>query len=843
MRAYISMAMIAIVAIGSPVNADDSEEAFRAVLKKHCVDCHGPDTQENDLRLDSLPLRNLDAEQVKTWQMALKMISTGEMPPDDDLALAASDVVLVKGFLKPMILREAARVSPKEVVLRRLNKEQYRNSLRDLLGIDVTVEDPAAGLPPDEVAAGFDNVGSALTLSPLHVQAYLEAAELAVSQWEAQALAEPNSFRFKVPSEPDEKKPIRFNQTLQTDDYIDLFTSAWTNRRFKTMVFPASKPANRLWPHAGRYRITVDVEAINTNNKAGYDLIKQLGLDHEPDPEHTPQFGFFLRRPLRSITPNIDQRVATFEIPHGQRKKMTAEAWLPGGMYTLAINFDTGPRFEFGQTAARFFVNREGMLERPNKKSFRNPDDYETAIGEYDKAKNARDEFVKGFRKSKDLDLKQKVMSYVTSSPLPRLRFHSIVIEGPLPNSNSPTKEFFENVQRDEKLLRDSLRRFASHAFRRPVTEQELAPYVEYAKANDYRSTIKALLCSPNFIYMRENPGALEPFALASRLSYFLWNSKPDNTLLQHAIKGDLGNPEVLKAEVSRMLADKKAASFVSRFVHQWLALENIQDMPAAKSYVYYHDLFVDDLMIEETNHFIRDMLANNAPVDDIFHADYTFMNSALAKHYGRSDVKGFEFKRVSLKSDPNRRGLLGQGAILTTSANGIDTSPVVRGIWVLDKLLGTPPSPPPDDVEVIEPDTRGTKTLREMYAAHRTNESCNRCHKNIDPLGFALENFDPVGKWRDRYETGIKVEPYGQMPGGERFDNIHGLRQLLKDDKVDLLAKNLLVRLMTCATGRELSVADDAELEQILASHKATGYRLRDLVTAVVTSKVFLNK
>ena len=202
MRAFSPILLITLFAFAGAAPAADTESSFRAVLKKHCVMCHGPDTQEGEVRLDTLPLTNLDAGQVKVWKTALKLVASGEMPPKEELRLPRTTAAAIQRFLQPMIAREAARLSPDEVVLRRLNKEQYRNSLRDLLGIDVTVEDPAAGLPPDEVASGFDNIGSALTMSPLHVKAYFEAAEQAVAGWEARAAAVPNSFRFKVPFRP-----------------------------------------------------------------------------------------------------------------------------------------------------------------------------------------------------------------------------------------------------------------------------------------------------------------------------------------------------------------------------------------------------------------------------------------------------------------------------------------------------------------------------------------------------------------------------------------------------------------------------------------------------------------
>ncbi|MEM7601078.1 MAG: DUF1592 domain-containing protein, partial [Verrucomicrobiota bacterium] len=354
---------------------------------------------------------------------------------------------------------------------------------------------------------------------------------------------------------------------------------------------------------------------------------------------------------------------------------------------------------------------------------------------------------------------------------------------------------------------------------------------------------LKALLCSPSFLYFSETNDQLDGYALANRLSYFLWNSMPDEPLFALAAEGKLSSPKVLREEANRMLQDEKAESFLTRFTYQWLGLANMDDMPASGEYVYYHDFFVRDLFKEETRLFFESLLKTNAPAADLVHADYTFMNAPLARYYGVEGVTGGAFEKVSLTAMPRRRGLLGQGSVLTTSANGIDTSPVVRGIWMLEHLLGTPPSPPPPDVEVLEPDTRGTVSIRDMYAAHREDASCNRCHEDIDPLGFALENFDPVGQWRDIYEGGLEVDSWGQMPDGQKFEDVISFRELLDEKQVRLIAHHLLDRFLLCATGREMSVTDQEEIETILNNAQGDGYRLGDLLEATITSQAFLNK
>lgn len=815
---------------------------FKAFLDQHCVQCHGPDKQKGDLRLDTLSFSNMTAEELEKWHEAIEQVTEFDMPPDDDLALSDEEIAQFTGFLNPRIETALAAASREQVILRRLNKEQYGNTVRDLFGINVTVEDPARQLPPDEKSHGFDNLGAALTISDLHLDAYLSAADEVVRRWAARAEAVPDSFRIEVPSPPDAKRKQGYGRgTPHTDESFDLMHSAWTNRRFKTFTFDARATEQQLVPGDGIYRITVDAEAMHTDNPTGAKILEKLKMDWRPDPSHTPQFGFFLRRPSRSITPNIDQRVATFELDHGERKEMTQEVFLPGGLYTFAINFDTGPRFDPAQTASRLWALKEtgGDVVRedvPEKSSNYGVTTFSES--DFEEKYSLAMESLK-----RNTGPAEEIKEYIASLPLPRIRFHSVIIEGPLADPNAPTPNYLSRLDEDADFQAEELKRFATKIFRRPLTDDELAPYQAYAQEKGFQATLKALLCSPSFLYLEEVNDQLDDYALANRLSYFLWNSMPDERLFTLAKRGELTNPDVLRHEANRMLRDGKAESFLDRFTYQWLGLANMDDMPASGEYVYYHDFFVRDLFKKETRLFFEHMLKTNAPAADLVHAKYSFMNAPLARYYGIEGVTGSAFEKVSLADRPRRRGLLGQGSVLTTSANGIDTSPVVRGIWVLEHLLGTPPSPPPPEVEVLEPDTRGTVSIREMYAAHREDASCNRCHEDIDPLGFALENFNPVGLWRDEYEGGLKVDAWGQMPDGRKFDDIEGLRKLLDEEQVRLIAHHLLDRFLLCATGREMSVTDQEEIETILNDAQGDGYRLGDLLEATITSQAFLNK
>ena len=353
------------------------------------------------------------------------------------------------------------------------------------------------------------------------------------------------------------------------------------------------------------------------------------------------------------------------------------------------------------------------------------------------------------------------------------------------------------------------------------------------------------MLCSPRFLYLDEPERELDDFALASRLSYFLWNTMPDDTLLDAARAGKLKQQATLQKQLDRMLTDERSDEFVESFLWAWLHLKNAVVMaPDLMKFPDYHRNSIEEAMLEETRTFFRHTITENLPVVTFLDSNFTFVNSHLARHYGLDErvESSITFRKVALTGAPNRGGLLGQASVLTASANGVDTSPVVRGIWILENLMGTPPSPPPPDVSVTEPDMRGDLTIREMYAKHRTVESCNQCHKKIDPLGFSLENFNATGVWRTSYENGRDVDPSGKMPSGESFKDLDGLKEILTGD-TSLFSRNLTSKLLTYATGRTMEVGDRAEIDRIVTELQESNGGMKDLMSLVVQSSIFRHK
>ena len=395
--------------------------------------------------------------------------------------------------------------------------------------------------------------------------------------------------------------------------------------------------------------------------------------------------------------------------------------------------------------------------------------------------------------------------------------------------------------------IKGQLIKFAKLAFRRPPLDGELEPILGMARAKleeglsplqSLQLGFQTILSAPGFLYLKEGEGDLADYALASRLSYFLWSSMPDGELFDLAEQGKLKDPETLSAQVDRMLADPKSKRLTSNFLRVWLELDNIGKMPPSKEFVSFYRDNLESAMRRETELLFEHILRNNLPPRELLAANYSFLNRELAEHYGMPGLEGNEFRKVSLSGN-QRGGLLGHGSFLTASANGVDTSPVVRGIYVMNKLLDYTPPPPPDDVPEIEPDVTGATTLREQLVKHRADATCAQCHNKIDPAGFALENFDAIGAWREKYDRKLEVDSSGKLPGGQTFSSVDEFRNLVVA-KEQTFVRCLTKKLLTYAIGRQLNSGDRPAVDQMVKGMAGSGKGLRDLVHLIVLSHPF---
>jgi hypothetical protein len=386
--------------------------------------------------------------------------------------------------------------------------------------------------------------------------------------------------------------------------------------------------------------------------------------------------------------------------------------------------------------------------------------------------------------------------------------------------------------------------------------------------AGAMRATYTAILASPDFVFVDEPPGRLDDHALATRLALFLWNSAPDEALRQRAARGELHRPEVLRAETERLLRDPKASRFVGAFLDYWLDLRKMSDTTPSET--LYNDYYLDDVLVEaaedETRLFFADLLERDLPARNLVDSDFTFLNERLAVHYGIPDIKGVAMRRVALPAESPRGGFMTQASVLKVTANGTTTSPVLRGKWIMERVLGYTLPPPPASVPAIEPDIRGAVTIRQQLDKHRADEACAMCHRKIDPPGFALENFDVMGAWRDRYRTsspaelydtmgrfgkngaplafrlGLQVDSGGELADGRSFQDVRDLKGLLLKDEPQI-ARNLARQLLIYATGAAERFSDRPALEQIVQGTRANQYGVRSLVHGIVQSELFLYK
>lgn len=774
--------------------AGDDVESIQPIVNSYCVRCHGPAAQKGDVRLDRLD--SLDAQ---TFQTIYEQLADGLMPPDDQRQPSA---LIRKQLMQHTLDRAKKGASVSAPGLRRLNKREYGNTVRDLLGLKKGIFDPSEYIYGDEIDEGFDTDAGSLVISNELLLEYMSAAEKSLRHalfTSSKTRLQPRVTKVNI----GRMKGVGGGRYISSSKQHTICRCGG-----KAMVYDGLPSRTIMVP--GRYRITVTAAAIDRDT---YPI--RLA------PQKGPLvMGFGVKQDVGSSVSSQPRVLKTFELQDNKDQTFTFDTWIDRDHYPY-FSFANGPGKPI--TQIRSNVRRRKLDASELKKGYRGP----------------------GIRISK------------------------FQIEGPFidewpPESISTTfdsktiPDLSSTAVRNEVVLR-----FAQRAFRRSVSKAEVAPYLAYlnkqftrlnakqtnsADTNWHEATVKtfaAMMSSVDFLYIREGQGELDSYALANRLSYFLWSTMPDDELFQLAKSGQLKKASVLRQQVNRLLNDDRSTRFCNSFADQWLSLDELGSMPPDVKSREFKDYFKDKLesaMLQETRLFFRHVLQDNKSVRDFIDSDYSFINPGLARLYNVPFKRGDQgFERVTFSANAKRGGLLGHASVLTLSANGVETSPVERGVWVLSDLLGTPPPPPPKEVPALTPDLNGAETVRDLLEKHRSDKACMECHRRMDPLGFALEAYDPIGRFRTRYSKSQKVSTQGNFLGKD-FADVDQLKRILASE-IQPFARNLVVRITEYAKGRKLNAADYSTVESILAEAEESNFRLQDLVIMIATSDLMTNR
>lgn len=820
------LSLALLLGSAATVHAATDGKTVTHFLQTYCNDCHGAEKQKGDRRFDTLALPATRVDTLTELKDILDQINLGEMPPKKSKQPSSEEQ---KAFVDQITTaltqgRQALASTGGSTVLRRLNRTEYLHTIGDLFALNMAAFDPTTKFPRDQSAEHMENLGDVLQTSGYLLDQYLDAADRVVEkvfaqQQQPEELAWHFRGDFKTRSKSEKKRNEYDNLHLLVLECMD--SDKHTGGFGFINAFDDGVPVD------GFYEVRVLVKAMNRQHPYNPDL-----------------FGMDSREPFRlGIVPG-DARLGPLDLPQ-PNQPMLAEVQLNDGeaeWRTMKVWLDAGhtPRFVFPNGAEEI---------------------RKTWIKIAEQHKDLWPQFMdEGDRKEGRIGISGARQLALLVAKFPHIRIDEVKIKGPIMAEWPPLAQqaVLGKAAFTPGKMRPLLQSFADRAYRRPATEDEVARLMAVAEKrvstghsplDGFKAALKAALCSPGFVYLsQETQGEskkLSGYALASRLSYFLGSTMPDAELLKLAESGELTKPEVVIAQTRRMLASPRSDAFISGFLDSWLNLRNLGGMPPdRKEFEEYYSKGFQDAFKTETRMFMRDLMDRDASIVNFLDSDYSFLNQPLATHYELGELgapaKAHEFRKVSFKTD-KRGGLLGMGSVLTITANGIDTSPVTRGVFLLENILGTPPPPPPDDVPAIDPDVRGAKSIRELLSKHRESPNCYGCHQKIDPLGFALENFDAIGDWRPRINN-AKIDSSGELPGGEKFEDVSGLKKILVQRK-DLFARMLTDRLLTYACGRRMEALDEATIEQIVADLPNKEYGLRSLIEAVVTSEPFLSR
>jgi hypothetical protein len=819
------LALSAALSTATLTAAETPAKQVEQFLSRYCLECHAADVQKGDRSFEkfTLPLKTLpeviDARDIID-QLTLREMppKKADQPPDEERLAAIRALRTSTAAAQASLQSTGSRT-----VLRRLSNREYESTLAALFGRRVDTLGLTADFPKEKTARHLDTIGQSLVTSGFLVDQYFLSANRLVETRLGKPATAPKTWRFN-------------KNFVQYEELTGSHKSAFNFRYLNIYEQPNTDTRQGGYGHIEDFRQGVTVSGL-------YDIEVEAAALHR-DTHYDPViFGIDLSEPfILGVVPGdvtkghihypqaIEPLLASGVVPDNVPTRLKFRVWLEAGQ-TPRFIFPNGP---YESRASVVTINKRYEKE------------FSTPVGS------------SGVGRAHIL----------REGKLPHIRISEIVVQGPVAEPVGGAEEIAvfgkDGFQADRAL--DQLFAFAAKAYRRPLQDADRA---SIRKMHEKRlaekaaprqaalDVVKLILCSPSFLYLSEVTTEidrrLQPHDLATRLAYALWATPPDETLLASAAAGRITGDAELKKQIGRLLADERADGFINGFLDSWLSLRELGGMPPPRetNRAYY----AEDMpasMKEEVRLFFRDMLKENRPVNQFLQADHTFVDKKLAKLYDLPEQKTLRladgFRKVSLEGNKHRGGLLGMAAVLTVSANGVETSPVTRGAWVSEHILGIKPPPPPDVVPAIEPDVSGTTTIRERLAKHSTDRACAECHRKIDPLGFSLEAFDPIGRTRTTYAKpkkgpAPKIDTTGEFASGETYQDFCGFRDILHDKRDEPFTRHLIRQLLAYGTGRLMEPADEFAVDRIYDKVKQQGLGLRSLVVECLTSDVFRSR
>lgn len=818
-------------------------------LKNSCYGCHGPDTAEGELRLDSLNADLLHGDDVNRWLKVSAAVGNGEMPPKDGPELADADRAKIVEWLSAelQVASQVQRDAEASSSFRRMTRYEYNYAMQDLLGLEL---DFAKDLPPESVSeGGFKNSSDTLQMTGSQYVTYLElsrkalqratvrgerpevlywgvSAELASADQFAELAAQNESKNASPGANPrsGQRRRQRGSRGGNPAHYKNTETG---------QTVPASwswQGAVNAWTPTTKRPKTPEQSGYISVLPAGQQIVVELG-------NRLPDEGT-LRVRLRASRLADETDMPTIALEFGWQGDKDWKASSTISSQDLEIDATAGhwKFYQFDVPLSEIGSRNPARktIDLPMKQS----DRMETSPSEYIRLRNT------------------------SSSQSAGIQFDYIEVSAPVYDAWPPASHsaiFFDSRNADDEnaYAREIVSNFMKRAWRRSVTDAEVDVQMQlFARVrpvcDDFEQavieTLAAVLSSPRLLYLvqsdRQKSGdasSLSDFELATRLAMFLWCSMPDDELINVAASGRLSDSNTLVHQTQRMLADPRHERFSERFVRQWLGLESLDFLQIDDDTYPQFDPSLREAMQHEPIEFFEEILRNNSSVLDFLHADYAVVNGRLAEHYGISDVSGHKFQKVSLQPEDNRGGLLTQAGLLAMNSDGKDSNPLKRGVWLLERILNDPPPPPPPtvpEIDLADPEIL-KMTLKERMEDHRNDTACNSCHAKIDPWGIAFENFDAVGGWRAQLK-GKDIDASSRLYNQEELDGVDGVKRYLLISRQDQFTRALVNKMSTFALGRPLTFADRAEVERITAKLRQEGDGLSSLIRLLVTSDLF---